>query len=71
MTVEIIEIITNILDENRNLKTSSTREAYVLVPDAHKALKHIKTGEIITTRLMISRKSRIKDYIEIKVTEDL
>ena len=70
MTIEIIEIITNILDENRNLKTSSTREAYVLVPDAHKVLKHIKTGEIITTRLMINRKSRIKDYIEIQVTED-
>jgi hypothetical protein len=70
MTVEIIEIITNILDEDRNLKSSSTMESYVLVPGAHKALKHVKTGEIITTRLMISRKSRIKDYVEIDVTED-
>jgi hypothetical protein len=71
MTVEIIEIITNILDEDRNLKTSSSRESYVLVPESRKALKHVKTGEIITTRLMIDRKSRIKDYIEIEVTEDL
>jgi hypothetical protein len=65
MTIKIIEIITNILDENRNVETSSIRESYVLVPDAHKVLKHVKTGEIITTRLMIDRKSRIKNYIEV------
>ena len=71
MIIEIVQIVTNILDENRNIKTSSTRESYVLTPETSKILKNVKTGELISTTVCITKKNRITDYIELPITEGL
>ena len=46
MTINIIQTVTNILNEDRSIKSSSTVEAYLLIPDEGRALKNIKTEHI-------------------------
>lgn len=71
MTIEIIQTITNILNEDRSIKASRQLEAYMLIPAKNKCLKHIQTGEIISTRICVNKKSDIKYYVEIDIpTED-
>lgn len=65
MTTTIIQTITNILNEDGIIQSTSSVEAYVLTPAENKVLKNIKTGEIITTRICINKKIKLSDYIEI------
>jgi hypothetical protein len=69
MTINIIQAITNILNEDRTIKASSTVETYLLTPTEGKVLKNIKTGEIIKTKVYLNKKVKIGDYIEIEVDE--
>ena len=70
MKISIIQTTTNILDLDRNIKSSSVTEAYVVEPELNKALKNIKTGEIILTRVCVTKKSKLADYIEIDTQSD-
>ena len=65
MKFNIIQTITNVLDEKRVPISSVTSETWVLIPDEGKALKHIPTGRIFTQSVNIGSKGKIKDYIEI------
>ena len=65
MKIITIQKIVNILSEANELLSSETQESYVLTPDINKVLKNIKTGETITTKLCVGKKSLIKNYIEI------
>lgn len=65
MRKTIIQTITNILNEDGSLISSNTVEAYVLTPEEGYILKNVKTGEIITTKICLSKKIKINDYIEV------
>lgn len=69
MKVNTIQKITNILAESGELLSSTTVETYVLTPETNKILKNIKTGETITSKICVGKKSLIKNYIEIEVTD--
>ena len=66
MTITTIQTITNILDEAGIIKSTSKVESYILTPAENKVLKNIRTGEIITTRICVTRKAKISDYIELE-----
>ena len=66
MKTTIIQTITNILNEDRSIKSSTINESYVLTPDENKVLKNIKTGKIITTRICVNKKIKLADYIEVE-----
>jgi hypothetical protein len=65
MTINIIQTITNILDENRQLINTAVTEAYVLYPAAGKAIKNIINDRIYTSSVNIGSKGNLKNYIEI------
>lgn len=65
MKIITIQKIINILSEDKELLSSETQESYVLTPDTGKVLKNIKTGETITTKICVSKRSLIKNYIEV------
>lgn len=65
MTINIIQTITNTLNEDRTIKTSSTVETYLISPAEGKVLKNIKTGEIIKSKICLNKKVKIEDYIEV------
>jgi riboflavin synthase alpha subunit len=65
MKTTTIQKITNILSETGEVQFSETRESYVLTPEVGKILKNIKTGESVTTKICVSKKALIKNYIEI------
>jgi hypothetical protein len=65
MTINIIQTITNTLNEDRTIKMSSTIETYLISPAEGKVLKNIKTGEIIKSKICLNKKVKIEDYIEV------
>jgi len=65
MTINIIQTITNILDENRKILRTALTEAYVLYPAEGKALKNTVTGKVFTKSVNLGNKGQVKDYIEI------
>lgn len=69
MTINIIQTITNIMDENRKPVSSVVTEAYVLYPAAGKVIKNIKTNRIYTGSINIGSKGKLQDYIEIDIGE--
>lgn len=66
MKISIIQTITNILNEDRSINATSTRETYVLTPADGYILKNIKTGQVVKTKICLNKKIKINDYIEIK-----
>lgn len=65
MTLNTIQTITNVLDENRKLISTVTSETCVLIPAEGKVLQHVPTGRIFTSSVNIGSKGKAKDYIEI------
>lgn len=66
MKTTIIQTITNILNEDRTIKSSTINESYVLTPEEGYVLKNIKTGEIVKTKICVTKKTKLNNYIEIK-----
>lgn len=71
MTKNIIQTITNILNENEELISTTTTQTYVLTPDEGYILKNVKTGLVVATKICVSQKSKLADYIELPFTEGL
>ena len=69
MKINIIQTITNILDENRQMIKTSTSDNYILYPEADKVIKDTITGQIYTSSVSIGSKSNLKNYIEIDIEE--
>ena len=65
MTINTIQTITNILDENRKIIRTTTVESIVLYPEKGKGIKQISTGRIFTQAVNIGTRGKLKDYIEI------
>ena len=65
MKINIIQTVTNILDENRQLINSMLTEVYVLYPAPGKAIKNKTNGKIYTSSVSIGNKGQIDDYIEV------
>lgn len=65
MTINIIQTITNILDENHQVLKSLTTETYMLYPAPGKAIQNTVTGKVYTTSVNIGAKANLKDYIEL------
>lgn len=65
MTINIIQTTTKILDENRQLISSSINEKYALYPAPGKAIKDITTDKIYTGAISVSSKNKLENYIEI------
>lgn len=66
MKIEIRQTISNTLDENRKLISSSTVENTVLYPAEGKALKNIKTGKVYPGFICLSPKDKVSDFVEIE-----
>lgn len=66
MTINILQTISNVLNEDRTLKSSYTVESYLVTPAEGKVLKNIKTGEIINSKICLNKKVKIADYIEVE-----
>ena len=69
MKINIIQTITNILEEDRTLIKSIESESYTLIPESGKALKNIKTGKIFNGPINIGTGGKVKDYTEIEIEE--
>ena len=65
MTINIIQTITNILNEKRQVINTMTSETYMLYPAEGKAIKNCKTGTIFTNSVNLGTSGQTKDYIEI------
>jgi len=65
MTINTIQTITNILDENRKIIRTTTVESLVLYPDAGKGIKQLSTGRIFTQAVNIGTRGKLKDYVDI------
>lgn len=65
MKITIIQTITNVLDENKHLKSSSTVESYILEADLNKVIREISTKKILGKRYCETKKSRLSNYEEI------
>jgi hypothetical protein len=65
MKITTIQKITNLLSETGELYSSEIQESYVITPEVGKILKNIKTGESITTKICVGKKTLIKNYIEV------
>ena len=65
MIINIIQTVTTVMDEDRNVLSTRSLERYVIIPDSGKVLKDIKTGQVIHGNVYLSQKSKIKNYIEI------
>ena len=64
MTINIIQTITNVFDENHELLRTSQTEVYVIYPTEGKALKDTKENKIYKGSVSVSR-SQAKHFIEV------
>ena len=65
MKIKILQTISNVFSENRNLESTSSTECYVLQAEEGKLLKHSKTGKTTRYAVCVQKKRNIADYIEI------
>jgi len=65
MIINIIQTITNVLDNNRTVLRTFSTETYELTPEKGKAIKNISNGRIYTATVNIGTKGNLKNYIEI------
>jgi len=67
MKVTIYQTISNVLNEDRSIRSSNTIEAYMLEPEAGKYLRNTRTGEIVRTQICINKESRIAEWEELDI----
>ena len=66
MRLEIHEVISNILNEKRELIRSKTSESYVIYPEVGKILRNKKTGLTADTFIGVGSKDDLSLYEEIE-----
>ena len=67
MKITIYQTISNVLNEDRSIRSSTTVESYLLEPEAGKYLRNKVTGEIIYSKICITRQSKIADWEELNL----
>lgn len=65
MKIEIHEIISNTLNEKRELIKTSKSESIVLYADAGKVIKNLITGKIYKGFVTITGKDKVANYVEV------
>lgn len=70
MTIRINQIISNILNEDRSVKSSTTRESYLIIPDNGKVLINKNTKEIKDGIVSVNTRNKISEYEEIIPIKD-
>lgn len=66
MRLEIHEVISNILNEKRELIRSKTSESYIIYPEVGKILRNKKTGLAADTFIGVGSKDDLSLYEEIE-----
>ena len=65
MKIKILQTTTTILTEDRQVESTYTNETFILEAEKGKVLKNIKTGQVSRSRVCITKKSKLDEYIEI------
>ena len=65
MKIKILQTTTTILTEDRQVESTYTNETFILEAEKGKVLKNIKTGQVSRSRVCITKKSKLGEYIEI------
>ena len=65
MTTKIIKTTTTIMREDRTVESTSSTESFVLEADPGFVLKNVTTGELTRSRVCVTKKAKLADYIEI------
>ena len=66
MIVNINQIIRNVLNEDRTIKSTQTSETFVLTPETGKHLVNTKTGEEFFSMISLGSRWKVSDFIEVK-----
>lgn len=65
MTTKIIKTTTTIMREDRTVESTSSTESFVLEADLGFVLKNVTTGELTRSRVCVTKKAKLADYIEV------
>ena len=65
MEININQIIRNVLNEDRTLKSTKTTESYMIIPATGKHLVNTKTGESIVGAISLGSSWKVSDFIEV------
>ena len=65
MKIKILQTTTTILTEDRQVESTYTNETFILEAEKGKVLKNIKTGKVSRSRVCVTKKSKLDEYIEI------
>lgn len=66
MIIKIHEIISNIMDENRNILKTNTSEAYVLYPEEGRVLKNKQSNQLVYAYACVDNYDEISNYEEVE-----
>ena len=65
MEININQIIRNVLNEDRTLKSTQKTESYIIIPADGKHLVNIKTGESFVGAISLGSRWKVSDFIEV------
>ncbi len=65
MEININQIIRNVLNEDRTLKSTQTTESYMIIPAPGKHLVNTKTGESFIGAISLGGRWKVSDFIEV------
>lgn len=65
MHIKIVQTTITTMREDRTVESTSSTESFVLEAETGKVLQNIATGEIIRSRVCVTKKVKIADYVEI------
>lgn len=66
MRITIYQTISNVLNEDRSIRSSSTTEAYLIEPDPGKWLRNKLTGEVLKSGICVNKKTKLNEWEEIE-----
>ena len=65
MEINIHQIIRNVLNEDRTLKSTQTTESYMIIPAPGKHLVNTKTGESFVGAISLGGRWKVSDFMEV------
>lgn len=65
MTTKIIQTTITTMKEDRTVESTSSTESFVLEAASGFVLKNTTTGELIRSRVCVTKKAKLADYIEV------
>ena len=65
MEININQIIRNVLNEDRTLKSTQKTESYIIIPADGKHLVNTKTGESFVGAISLGGRWKVSDFIEV------